>query len=313
MTRIYSLLKARRGRSFGVFCGLSFAVAAACRPTVAVGVLAVGAGLLLADRKTFLFFCLGGAPVAAALGGYNSYYHGSPLSAGREAVDRRFASEKTGSPDLWQTPLWEGAAGLLFSPSRGLLIFSPFLLFSVGGFARAWTDSRFKALRPLTVAAVGVLLIASKWFDWWGGWCFGYRPIVDATPLLAVPLVPPIESVARRGWALLLFLALLTWSIAVQFIGAFAYDSMSWNARVVAYELTLPDRRVETIPAERADLGRVARENSGAPLREVRADIDQPRYRRHLWSVTDNQIFYCTRHFNVSRALRERQTHGILD
>jgi hypothetical protein len=300
----YFLLKVHRGRSHVALCGLSYAIAVACRPTSAIVVLAVGAEVLLADRKTFLAFCLGGLPIAAALGCYNSYYHGSPLSLGRGDVDRRIALEKTGSAELWQTPLWEGAAGLLVSPSRGLFVYSPFLLFSVAGFVRTWTDPRFKSLRPLTLAVGGHFLIASRWFDWWGGWCFGYRPIVDLMPLMAVLLAPSIGGIMRRKSALLSFAALLAWSIAVQFVGAFAYNLAGWNARVTTFEVTWPDQRVLSIPAEHTELKRVAREHPGALVREIRADIDQPRHRHRLWSLKDNQIFFHLFNFRQSRATR---------
>ena len=37
---------------------------------------------------------------------------------------------KTGEPVLWRAP-FVGAFGLVVSPSRGLLVFSPFLVFAV--------------------------------------------------------------------------------------------------------------------------------------------------------------------------------------
>jgi hypothetical protein len=309
----YFLLKARWHRSFGVLCGLSYGIAVACRPTSAIVVLAVGANLLLVDRKTFVTYILGGLPVVAALGSYNNYYHGSPLSLGREQVDQLIALQKTGSTDLWQTPLWEGVAGLLFSPSRGLFVYSPFLLFTASGFVRAWKDPQVTALRALTVAIFGHLLVAAKWFDWWGGWSFGYRLIVDSAPLFAVLLALSIDEVWRHKFSRVAFVALLTWSVVVQFLGAFAYDLDGWNDRVIAYEIHSPGLSNLTIPVDRAGAGRVNDEYLGGSIYEVRGDIDMPQYRSRLWSICDNQIWYYIRNFERSRIKKKRMTHWSFD
>ena len=41
------------------------------------------------------------------------------------------------------------------------------------------------ALSTNALGAVAPYLMSCKWFDWWGGWCFGHRPIVDISVLLA--------------------------------------------------------------------------------------------------------------------------------
>ena len=40
-----------------------------------------------------------------------------------------------------------------------------------------------------------VILMAGKWFDWWGGLTRGYRPIVDAAPFLALLMIPIVERI----------------------------------------------------------------------------------------------------------------------
>jgi len=42
------------------------------------------------------------------------------------------------------------------------------------------------------------------------------------------------------------FAVLATWSIAVQAVGAFAYDIYGWNARLDGYELRLPARPMQS-------------------------------------------------------------------
>jgi hypothetical protein len=292
----YLFLRSRQHRSWALGSGMAYALAAACRPTSVLVVMAVGAYLVFVDRRSVALYVLGGLPIAAALGGYQTYYHGSPFSVGRFAVDREIAVQKTGSADLWGTPLWEGLAGLLISPSRGLFVFTPFLLFALPGFIYAWKDVRVESLRPLTVAVVALVMVASKWFDWWGGWCFGYRPIVDTTPLLAIILVPVIDWLASRKIYASLFALLVAWSIAVQFVGAFAFDGVGWNARLVERAVNRPGRSAPIVVADGT-----ARANPNSRVIKVRADIDQPRYRHRLWSFTDNQILYYIINFQSCR------------
>jgi hypothetical protein len=32
--------------------------------------------------------------------------------------------------------------------------------------------------------------VQSKWFDWWGGWTYGYRPWLEAVPVLVLCMIP---------------------------------------------------------------------------------------------------------------------------
>jgi hypothetical protein len=294
----YFFLRSRQHRPWVFASGMAYALAVACRPTTALVVIAIGAFLVLVDRRSVPQYLLGVLPVAAALAGYQAYYHGSPFSVGRFAVDREIAVQKTGSADLWGTPLWEGMAGLLVSPSRGVFVFSPFLFFALPGFIYAWKNARVESLRPLTVAIVALVIVASKWFDWWGGWCFGYRPLVDTMPLLAILLAPAIERVASRKIYGSIFALLLAWSIAIQFVGAFAFDGVGWNARIEEHTVNLSHRSAPIV----AD--GTTRANPNSRLIRVRADIDKPRYRHRLWSFKDNQILYYIMNFQFCRKNR---------
>ncbi|MDA1278061.1 MAG: glycosyltransferase family 39 protein, partial [Verrucomicrobia bacterium] len=138
--------------------GLALAFAVLCRPTSAVVVLTMGAWLLFKHRDAVPAFILGGMPIAVLLSLYNWQFLGSPLNFGQTERGHSVALEKTGSQELWSTPLFEGLSGLLFSPSRGLLVYSPFLLFAAFGILRIWRDREYTALRPFTVAFVCLLL-----------------------------------------------------------------------------------------------------------------------------------------------------------
>jgi len=115
----------------------------------------------------------------------------------------------------------DGFAGLLVSPARGLLLFSPFFVFLA-------LAPRYRAAPPLggllrcfvPAAALQLLLFAA--FRYWpGGACYGPRYLTDMLPILVLALVPVVD---RLGWAgRLAFAALVAFGIGVQAIGAFCY------------------------------------------------------------------------------------------
>jgi len=307
----FFLTRVGRGRRYAAFCALAYACAVVCRPTSAVVVVAVAAYLAIADRKSLLMYVLAGLPIAVLLGWHNAHYFGSPFRFGQFLVASQIAQSKTGIPYLWQTPLWEGAAGLLVSPSRGLLVYSPFMALALWGIWATWRNRTFAPLRPLTVALAVLLCVAFKWYDWWGGWSFGYRQIVDTTPILAVLLVPAVDRLWRHKVLLGAFGALLAWSMFVQVIGAFAYDPASWNAKR-QYEVSVPGRSQPVVVSGDAEARHLAR-IPGARLLNVRnMDVDLPAYRYRLWTLADSQVLYCLSNFGESRALkRETVAHWI--
>lgn len=260
--------------SRGAAAGLAFAVAAACRPTAGIVALVAASALSLADRRSFAAFLVGALPVGVSMLGYNLYYFGSALEFGQLAPGaEEVARIKTGSSELWQTPLWLGAAGLLLSPSRGLLVYTPFLAAAFAGAVLAWRDEKYASLRFLTVAVPALWLPAFAWFDWWGGWTYGYRPIVDSVPLIAMLCVPAIDRIFSNPAWKAAFVAAVAWSAFVQVLGVLAYTPWQWNARALA---------------------------SGSV-----ANVDFPRHRHRLWSMRDSQIAYLIGNFAAARAARK--------
>jgi hypothetical protein len=127
-----------------------------------------------------------------------------------------------GKAQFFSHDLLAGVAGLLVSPTRGLLVFSPFLLF----LALAWRyRPRSREERGLTLAmcagvAIQILLYAKS--DWRGGLSWGPRYMTDLLPLLMWMLVPVVA--ALRGFGRACFLVATGVAIAIEAIGAFSYS-----------------------------------------------------------------------------------------
>lgn len=293
------LCMTRTGPLWAAGAGAAFAAAVVCRPTVLIVGAAVGVGLLLRDRRAFVRFALGALPFAIFLASYNAAMFGSPFRLGQTENGAAMALAMTGSRQVWQAP-WVGLPGLLISPSRGLLIFSPFLAFAFWGAALTWKSEPYRVLRPV-VAAVGVLLLLSScWYGWWGGHSFGYRIIVDLAPLLALLLLPALDRVDADPRLRLAFRGLLAWSVLVQVLGVLAYNNDSWDARV-AYQVRVPGRPEPLRSFTEAEGIALYKANPGSSAELVELDVDVPEHRGRLWSVGDSALPYFLAHFGEAR------------
>ena len=71
----------------------------------------------------------------------------------------------------------------------------------------------------LQLGTVLLILVAGKWFDWWGGVTWGYRSIIDAF----------VERIVASRPLRVVCAVLLVWSVATQFVGAYSYSLMGWS------------------------------------------------------------------------------------
>lgn len=154
----------------------------------------------------------------------NMIWFGHPAGALPQFERLNLAVHKARS--TWQAPL-QGIAGLLVSPSRGLLIFSPIV--AVALFPRA-SPGRTPFLRWMLAAAAAQLLLYSSYSVWWGGYTYGPRYLLDLLP----PLVPAaslaMSRIATGHYAVrTAAAAALAWSIVTSATGAFCYPHDEWN------------------------------------------------------------------------------------
>ena len=141
------------------------------------------------------------------------------------------------------TTLGPSLAGQLVSPSRGLLVYVPVLLFVIYQSARYAGSLPQRALAWLAVVnIVANLLVLSLWQMWWGGHCYGPRLTTDLIPwfcLLAILSTrAAVDSQPSPGstWQhrtrtieLTIGMVLLAISIAIHARGAWASSTATWN------------------------------------------------------------------------------------
>ncbi len=153
-----------------------------------------------------LYFAIGLIPFVLLQLLYNHYNYGSVLKPGY-------------GKQAFATPFFIGLFGLLFSPSRGLFLYSPpIILFFIGlgKFRR-----KFPALFFLCAALIMTkLTVTAKWFSWQGGWCWGPRLLLPVIPLLLLPVLEVFENWrAQKGGMRLFILGLILLGIFVQIVG----------------------------------------------------------------------------------------------
>jgi len=125
--------------------------------------------------------------------------------------------------------------GNLFSPNRGLFVFTPIALFSVFGIYLA-VRRRHPLYSSLSVVVFLHWLSISMFTHWWAGYSYGPRFFALVTPLLVVLFVPAWEQLPKmsrraRFSVLALFFVAASWSLLVHLRGATSPGTRQWNAR----------------------------------------------------------------------------------
>lgn len=220
----------------GIFCGLLPGV----RSTSLLYSLAAIAYALFMYRREAIFLLLG-LPSLFISASWNIYYFGFSLSnlviGGYSRFGRQDASFTASFYQLTVAQFVEGFLGLLVSPSRGLLIFSPVVLLAIPGVGQVWrwrAGKDEKLVICLTLAAGLVFLQYCFFRIWSGGACYGPRYLTDILPMvglaIAYLLAHWVEQWNQGNWrwsrlklALLMFL--IFWSTFTQAVGAFGYTN----------------------------------------------------------------------------------------
>jgi hypothetical protein len=234
-----------------VLIGLGLALAGVTRPQLApiVAVLLAGTWVRSSFRRAAAATTIV-VLSAAAIALTNFQWYGHPLGAQALLQDVNAQLHDTGATFALSA---EGLAGLLVSPSRGILIFSPIVLFAAIAMPGSFGAGRRSALPWCSAALVAQYLLYGSYSVWWGGHTYGPRYMLDLLPV-AVPLAATtLGRMNGRSVSTWVGGLALTWSVVVAATGAFSYPHDRWN----------------TEPSE----------------------IDLDRTRR--WSWTDNQIRRC--------------------
>lgn len=180
--------------------------------------LALGLGLVALDarRTVSTFAILAGAAVSttAYLGLSNWWAYDSALGG----YERLGVSSRT-----FAFPLGEGLVGILASPGRGLLAYSPFFALLAVRLRRGNGDGFARSDLWLAVGVAVQVLLYANTSAWRNAHVYGPRMLVGAFPILVWMLAPVVPALRRPGRVLLA--VTIAFSIAVQIVGAFYFPA----------------------------------------------------------------------------------------
>jgi len=212
---IWFLLRGRRKGANAIAPGaLFFSVATVTRANDGFAALLFTLYVLIEYRSAIWRWLGWAIPPALLAMIYNAIYNGSPFVFGYQE-------------GFTQTMAWlrvDGIIGLFLSPSRGLFIYSPFLVFAIYG---AWLARRESARLFYFCAAIIFVLsayILSMFQNWDGGWGYGSRLLVDVLPYIAfllIPVLPRLHGAARGAF----------WGTAIYAAIAQAFGLWDYGAR----------------------------------------------------------------------------------
>ncbi len=216
---LYCLIRARKDSRWAACAGFPLGFALICRPSDIGIVLPLVLYVLIYYRHAIWPFLISGLPPALFQILYNIIYFSHPLRSQYPLSD--------GS--RWNMSVWDSFTGLLFSPARGLFIYSPIFLFSLIGIVLVWKKHGDPFYRYISVGIALEIFLLSMWKGWWGGFCYGPRLLADLTPALAIFFCPLKDWLLNSRTSRVLFTWLLIWSISAHAMGAFVDDG-TWTA-----------------------------------------------------------------------------------
>ncbi len=223
---LWALLTRPETRAGSFWAGMGLALAAANKP--ANGLMAIAFLVYLArhGRQRLWPFLAPLCSLGLLALCYNFYFFGHVLGAVANPLSARGANVRF---DLSHSTFLNGFAGLLVSPNRGLLIYTPWIVFSLWGLARLWMDRRLAWGRYLAIALAAIFSGHARFWGWWGGWCYGPRYLTDILPFLAFLLVPVWARIRTSSRLRVVFALSVLAALWVQVVGAYYYHRGLWE------------------------------------------------------------------------------------
>lgn len=215
---LYSVERWREGARWYWLAGAFAGCALAIRPTNAALLPALALALWLSRARPQAYIRVFGLPLLAA----------AITAAANFVLFHNVGGRYSTQLDA-QYPM--RIAGLLFSPGRGLLIYTPIALFALAAFSGRVRLLREKHLPVFVVSAVSVLLdiaFTATWPVWWGGYSWGPRLLTETLPCLIVLIAIGWPALQRRAWRQA-FAAAAVYGCFIQMLGVYCYPKGHWD------------------------------------------------------------------------------------
>ncbi len=252
LERAVRLLDEPGTKRWAVLAGWAIASAFAMRLTNIFFVLPFfffGLWEMRRSPKANVLFMAGIAPVALWFVIHNMVYFGSPLKTGYF-----YNLDQLRTPNLMHIEnFFSGFFGLLFSPSLGMFMTGPVTVFAIPGIfglfrvkrkriekkedgtiieARPPVEFLQRIIRLAAIFLVIHILFYSCYLEWWAGWSYCYRYLIDIQPFIALCTGWFFRPEARwRSLRWPLFIPAFLFSFFIQYWGAFFWNGQFFALR----------------------------------------------------------------------------------
>jgi hypothetical protein len=196
------------------------------RPTGAIPIICVTIYTFLFCRSGFIYYALTG------LAWFTGFVVYSWFTFGKLIPDYYLDSRISINSIATTLP------AILISPSRGLFIFVPALIFVFYLLIRCWATMPYPRLAILSLSIVTIeTVLVALWPVWWGGFSFGPRLLSDVIPWLALLAILGCAARLRSSHKfsraeIATALSLLALSIAINGWGTISIAPAMWNVEV---------------------------------------------------------------------------------
>jgi hypothetical protein len=209
----------------GFKLGTYLFIAWLCRPSAIIFIALIFCWLLFKNRKALKYFVITVVCFLFPFVLYSSVYFNQFILSYY-------------NPFFWSTksvigqPFYEKFFAVLFSPARGLFLFTPFLIVSFVGFFYKSLRSNGLYLLMSSWFLIHLVMVARQWC-WWGGWCFGPRLMTDALIPLFLMLILVFKEIKHSK----VFKPVLSFFIFFALIGIYIHtikgahdvNTYKWN------------------------------------------------------------------------------------
>ncbi|HUV47086.1 MAG TPA: hypothetical protein VMW29_03050 [Candidatus Bathyarchaeia archaeon] len=194
-------------------------------------------GLKISLKLRVFQLIIGLLPFLGLFGWYNYQLTGSPIEIG-QMVGRadysvleeaqKLNTQQTKDEKVFKIRLpfvtrkqLNGFYILLLSDERGWLFYSPILIMGFIGLALLYKNKIIKNIILVLFSVCLINILAYSMFgDPWGGWAFGPRYLIPAAAILCIGIGTALTKYRHNLLFNLIFLFLVTYSLAVNVIGA---------------------------------------------------------------------------------------------
>lgn len=187
--------------------GACLGMAMASEYVSGIVVVAIAIDSVLRRRARAWRLAVGALPALALIPVYSWLTIGTPFNL-PYSFNQTFPEMRHGLYAI-KLPDVQTLANLLFSPERGLFIWSVFVVLAIPGMIGLWREKRLVLLCGV-VPALLIIVISGRVWDWQAGLCYGPRLTSSMIPLLMLPCAKVADSLPRTSLGLALLSVCVT-------------------------------------------------------------------------------------------------------